>query len=385
MRFIHTADWHLGRLMYGVHLTDDQAHVLDQFVALVKDAHPDVVIVAGDIFDRAVPPTEAVSLLDDVLSQLALGLGVPTIVIAGNHDSAPRLQFGSRLLAEEKLYVFGVLSEPIPVLQLSDQWGPVQFVAIPYSEPSLLRETLSVESITNHQESFQLVLETVHAAMDRRHRRVFIGHAFVGDVIPSESERPLSVGGFDRVDVALFKDFHYAALGHLHRPQSAGLDHVNYSGSLLKYSFSESDHNKGVNVVEMDRLGGCKVEKVGLTPRRDVRRIQGLLKDLLKGPQCGENREDYVSAVVTDTEAILDAMGKLREVYPNVLHIERPFFDPHRGSRGIRLDHRKLGDLDMFRGFFREVTGLDLSDEQIKAYQDVVEDLKKSQREAIGS
>ena len=385
MRFIHTADWHLGRLMHGVHLTEDQAYVLDQFVLLVKDTAPDAVIIAGDIFDRAVPPTEAVILLDDVLSRLVLDLGVPVIIIAGNHDSAVRLQFGSKFLAEERLYVTGTLPNEISPITLTDKWGPVQFIAIPYLEPLILRENFSVDTIANHQQAFQFILGTINPAVNKRARTVIIAHAFVGEGIPSESERPLSVGGFDRVESSLFSSFNYAALGHLHRPQSAGYDHVNYAGSLLKYSFSEADHVKGVNVVEMNQAGVCKVEKISLTPRRDVRRIEGLLKNLLKGPESSESRDDYIWAVVTDTEAILDVMGKLREVYPNVLHIERPFFDPHGGSRGTRLDHRKLGDLDMFRGFFREVTGLDLSDEQIKAYQDVVEDLKKLQREAIGS
>ena len=381
MRFIHTADWHLGRLMHGVHLTEDQAHVLDQFVLLVKEAKADLVIVAGDIFDRAVPPTEAISLLDDVLSRLVLDLGVPVILIAGNHDSAPRLQFGSKLLAEERLYVFGALSSDVPIVTLEDQWGPVECAAIPYSEPSVLRECFSEASISNHQEAFQFLLGNLQFNAQARRRTVLVAHAFVGDGVPSESERPLSVGGFDRVDAGLFREAHYAALGHLHRPQSAGCDHVSYSGSLLKYSFSESDHVKGVNVVEMNQDGVCKIERVSLTPRRDVRRIEGLLKDLLKGPQAGESRDDYVCAVVTDKEPILDVMGKLREVYPNVLHIERPFFDAYRGSQGNRADYRKLNDIELFKTFFREVTGQELNAEHIEAYRSVIEDLRKSQSE----
>ncbi|MGB9616401.1 MAG: exonuclease SbcCD subunit D [Desulfomonilaceae bacterium] len=381
MRFIHTADWHLGRLMHGVHLTEDQAHVLDQFVHLVKEAKAELVIVAGDVFDRAVPPTEAVSLLDDVLSRLVLDIGVPVIIIAGNHDSAPRLQFGSKLLAEERLYVFGALSADVPTVQLEDQWGPVQCAAIPYSEPSTLRERFSEESISNHQEAFQFLLGNLQTNVQEGRRTVLVAHAFVGDGLPSESERPLSVGGFDRVDASLFRGANYAALGHLHRPQSAGYDHVSYSGSLLKYSFSESDHVKGVNVVEMNQEGVCNIEKVSLTPRRDVRRIEGLLKDLLEGPRSGENRDDYISAVVTDTEPILDVMGKLREVYPNVLHVERPFFDAYRSSQGDRADHRKLNDVDLFKAFFLEVTGQELKQEHIEAYQSVIEDLRKSQSE----
>jgi len=371
--------------MHGVHLTEDQAYVLDQFVLLVKDSQAELVIVAGDIFDRAVPPTDAVLLLDDVLSRLVLDLSIPVIIIAGNHDSAPRLQFGSKLLAEERLFVFGEFRDRVPVVRLTDKWGAVQFVAIPYSEPSVLRECFSSESISNHQEAFQFLLGKIPCTVNKQHRMVLIAHAFVGDGIPSESERPLSVGGFDRVGASLFRGAHYAALGHLHCPQSAGYDHVRYAGSLLKYSFSESDHVKGINVVEMNQDGACKIEKVCLTPRRDVRRIEGLLKDLLKGPQSGESREDYICAVVTDTDPILDVIGKLREVYPNVLHVQRPFFDVFRGNHGGRIDHRKLGDIDLFKTFFQQVMGQELNEEHIAEYQRVIESLRRTQREEKAS
>ncbi len=385
MRFIHTADWHLGRLMYGVHLTDDQAYVLDEFVRLVQDAQAELVIVAGDVFDRAVPPTEAVALLDDVLSRLVLALKVPVIIIAGNHDSAQRLQFGAKLLAEKRLFVFGTLSTEPYTVRLGDQWGPVQCAAIPYSEPSSVRDCFSEESISNHHGAFQFLLRSMDAALNSGLRTILIAHAFVGDGIASESERPISVGGFDRVEASLFSQAQYAALGHLHRPQSAGYSHVNYSGSLLKYSFSESDHVKGVNVVEMDQAGACKIEQVRLTPRRDVRRIEGLLKDLLKGPESGESKDDYIAAVVTDEEPILDAMGKLRAVYPNILHVERPFFEAFRGSPQERVDHRKLDDVQLFKSFFQQVTGQELNDAQAAAYHSVVETLKKSLREEAAS
>jgi exonuclease SbcD len=383
MRFIHTADWHLGRLFHGVHLTQDQAHILEQFLALLRDAKPDAVIVAGDVFDRAVPPPDAVALLDSVLSEIVLDLKIPAIIIAGNHDSSHRLQFGSRLLAEEQLFVFGVLPDEIPVVNLSDSWGPVQFAAIPYSEPSVVRETLGLESVGNHQAAFEHLLAGLSARLDPKCRRVVIAHAFVGDSVPSESERPLSVGGFDRVAAELFQDFHYTALGHLHRPQPAGQPHIAYSGSLLKYSFSESDHEKGVHLVEMDENGSCKLEKIHLTPRRDVRRVEGMLREILNGPQSGENVEDYLCVALLDTDPILDAMGKLREVYPNVLHIERPFFDLQNSSVSDRLDHRKLNDMDLFAAFFRQVTGVDLSSEQRVAYATTVDDLRKLDREGF--
>jgi DNA repair protein SbcD/Mre11 len=183
-------------------------------------------------------------------------------------------------------------------------------------------------------------------------RSVLVAHTFVVGGLECESERPLSVGGTGAVDCACFDGFEYVALGHLHRPQTAGKDSIQYSGSLLKYSFSEADHTKSVSLVEMDAKGHCKVEKISLTPRKDVRRIEGHLVDILKGRQSGENPQDYLMVTLLDTGAILDAIGKLREVYPNVLHIERPGLMAGGAMHGTRADHRTMNDTELFASFF---------------------------------
>jgi exonuclease SbcD len=200
--------------------------------------------------------------------------------------------------------------------------------------------------------------------------------------LESESERPLSVGGASTVNAACFDGFHYVALGHLHRPQTAGDDRIHYAGSLLKYSFSEVDHIKSVNLVEMDAAGDCQVERISLTPRRDVRRIEGYLADILKGPDAGEHRDDYIMVTLLDTGAILDAMGKLREVYPNVLHIERPFLMTGGQVRGPHTDHRQLNESDLFSQFFSQITGENLTEEQSAALASILDGLRRRQREA---
>jgi exonuclease SbcD len=189
------------------------------------------------------------------------------------------------------------------------------------------------------------------------------------------------VGGADAVDVACFEGFSYVALGHLHRPQSAGRECIQYAGSLLKYSFAEADHTKSVHVVEMDPLGNCTIERVRLTVRRDVRCIRGYLADILKGPKAGENPQDYLMVTLLDTGAILDAMGKLREVYPNVLHIDRPALtEPGQMPNG-RADHRRMNDAQLFAGFFSEVTGSELSAEEASVYTAVVDAMRQRERE----
>jgi exonuclease SbcD len=381
MRFIHTADWHLGRLMHGVHLTEDQAYVLDQFIDLIRDYTPDALLLSGDIYDRAVPPPDAVELLDDFLSRVVLGLGVPVLAIAGNHDSARRLEFGSRVLAGQGLHVFGTIDRGFSPVVLSDDAGPVHFYAVPFAEPSLVREKLAGQDIHDHNDAWHSIVDSISSFHPPGVRSVVLGHAFATGGTVSESERPLSIGGADRVDSSYFAGFNYAALGHLHRPQSAGSEHVRYAGSLLKYSFSEADHSKSIAVVEMGSKGDCTIETVSLTPRRDVRCVSGYLRDVLDGPESGENREDYLMVTLLDTGAILDAMGRLREVYPNALHVERPALDASSPACRPAMDHRKLNDADLFTAFFSQATGDEISPDQAAAYAAVVDAMRQQERE----
>lgn len=381
MRFIHTGDWHLGRLMHGEHLTEDQAHVLDQLKRFARESRPAALLISGDIYDRAVPPPDAVALLDDFLSDVVLDLNVAVIIIAGNHDSPSRLQFGSRVLAGQRLHVFGSIRRSASVT-LMDRHGPVTFHAVPYADPVSVRENLGSETIVDHDSAMAALTEEIREAHATKHRSVLLAHAFVSGCSTAESERPLTVGGVEMVDASRFQGFHYVALGHLHRPQTAGSDRIRYPGSLLKYSFSEADHAKCVNFVEMDEQGRCRVERVPFAPRRDVRKIEGFLDELLKRPDPDKNREDYLMVTLLDTGAILDAMGRLQEVYPNVLHVERACLAVPTRDRNHFGDHRKLNDVDLFAAFFSQVTGTSLSEAEAAAYEAVVEDLRRREREA---
>jgi exonuclease SbcD len=384
MRFLHTADWHLGRIFHQVHLTEDQAYVLEQVVDAAKEYRPDAVLVAGDVYDRAVPPPEAVELLDDVLSRLVLDVGVPVVLIAGNHDSPSRLAFGSRLLAGRGLHVIGDLA-PVPrPLVLFDDAGPAHVVALPYAEPSRVRDRLgeAAAEAHDHDAAMRILTGRIRESLPRDVRAVLVAHAFVAGGTASESERPLSVGGAEEVDPSAFEGFHYVALGHLHRPQTMNTDRIRYSGSLLKYSFSETDHAKSITLVELDGAGACRTERVALTPRRDVRRIEGLLDDLLRGPGPGENPEDYLLVTLLDKGPRLDPMGRLREVYPNALHIERSFGMPEAAGPGAHVDHRGMSDTDLFATFFHEVTGEALSAVERRAFESQVESLRSEDREA---
>jgi DNA repair protein SbcD/Mre11 len=383
MRFIHTADWHLGRLFHGVHLTDDQAYALDQLVGLAKEARVDAVLIAGDIYDRAIPPPEAVQLLDEVISRLVVNHHVPIVMIGGNHDSPDRLGFASKVLAGQRLHIFGPLSSEVNAVMLEDKAGPICVYAVPYAEPAVVRGQLASESVRDHNSAMQALLARIRQHQSVGRRTILVAHAFVIGGEECESERPLSVGGADAVDVTGFAGFDYVALGHLHRPQMVGHDHIQYAGSLLKYSFSEANHSKSVNLVDMGPDGQCTVERIRLSTRRDVRCLEGYLADLLQGPHAGENRDDYLMVSLLDTGAILDAPGKLRAVYPNVLNLERAILAGTRQIHTSRGDHRRMNDAELFAAFFHEVTGTALTGEQTSEYAAVVDAMRQHEREVV--
>lgn len=363
MRVLHTADWHLGRVYHGVSLLEDQAAILDQLPAVIRDARPDAVIVAGDLYDRSVPPGDAVRLLDETLTRLVCGCRIPVIVIAGNHDGADRLGFGARLLEAAGLTLRSTVSAACPPVVLRDRHGEVAFYPLPYAEPPLVRAALGDDSLADHHRCLAAQTARLGPTLVSGRRQVAIAHAFVQGGSVSESERPLSVGGTGAVGAEAFAGFHYVALGHLHRPQSLEGQRLNYSGSLLKYSFSEVDHRKSLSLVDLDGHGGITLERIALTPRRDLRMVGGTLAEILAAAAADPHRDDYILARLDDPGALLDAMGKLRAAYPNALAIERPLLAAGRGVAPGQGDHRQIATATLFADFYREMTGGGLSAE----------------------
>ena len=424
MRFLHSADWHLGRVYHGVSLLEDQAHVLQQFVRIAADTRPDAILLAGDIYDRSVPPAEAVRLLDLVLSELILELKIPVVMIAGNHDGPDRLAFGSGLLQRAGLVVRGPVEMDAAPLVLRDAHGEVEIHALPYAEPALVRSASGDDTIADHHAALAAQTAAVRAAQVPGRRTVVVAHAFVQGGAESESERPLSVGGTGAVGVEVFDGFDYVALGHLHRPQAIGTKRggesaagagrgdavevcrsadavdvanatnatnaanaaapwrsarIQYSGSLLKYSFAEADHGKSVNLVELDAEGNCTVERIPLVPRRDLRILEGELAALVAAAATDPARDDYVLARLTDHGALLDAMGKLRSAYPNALAIERPTLTGDGPGRAT-ADHRRTRIQDLFASFHEETTGVALEPAAQAALDRVVDRLEQEAR-----
>ncbi len=338
MRFLHSSDWHLGKTLCHASLLDDQAHALDQVGAMVRETRAEALVIAGDIYDRAVPPKEAVGLLDLALERIVRGLGVPVLLIAGNHDSPERLGFASGFLGTQGLHVAGPLdAEAGPV-----RVGNAAFHLLPYADPASARHALGREDLRTHQEALAAQLALAQA----RHPQ---GHRFVAP--------------------ALFSACDYAALGHLHRPQEAGRPQVRYAGSLLKYSASEAGHVKALTLVELPDQGPARTEPLPLTPRRDLRRLRGRFEDLLATPHGPV--DDYLFLELLDEGPVLDAMARLRQVYPNLLGVQ-PAAQGHPTSPDVVDVSRP--DLDpeaLFRAFFQETQGRAMTDEETAIFRDV--------------
>ncbi|RLA51118.1 MAG: exonuclease sbcCD subunit D [Gammaproteobacteria bacterium] len=374
MRLLHTSDWHIGRQLHGVSLLEDQAHVLDQILNTVAEQAVDVVLISGDLYDRSVPPTEAVSLLNANLNRLCRELAVQVIVIAGNHDSAERLDFAADLLGDAGLHIIGPLTADIQPISLTVDDVTVDFFGLPYADPTRVRHVFGTE-LGSHEEAMALLLESVKSKQQPGRHNVVLSHCFIDGGEESDSERPLSIGGAERINADLFAPFTYSALGHLHRPQFKGQQHVRYSGSILKYSFSEVDHQKSVTLVDISAAGEVTTEYIELQPLRNMRILEGALEDILAAGASDPHSDDYVLARLTDTHAILDIIGKLRDVYPNTLHLERPGLQPQGGLPDAGREMMKQGELELFENFYAEVNGEPVTDAQRDIVSDILKDL----------
>ncbi|MBQ7955672.1 MAG: exonuclease SbcCD subunit D [Lachnospiraceae bacterium] len=357
MKFLHTSDLHIGKSVNGFSMLEDQRYILEQIKTITVTEKIDAVVIAGDIYDRAIPSTEAVELLDSFLTGLLLEQ-IPVIMISGNHDSGERVAFADRILEKQGLYIAGGDEGEVKRVVLEDDYGPVDFVCLPFVKPAVVQAKNSAEAV-------ERILSGVPMTMDLRTRNVLVTHFFVtgeGGEAPelSDSETKVNVGGLDNVPVSLFDMFDYVALGHIHKPQRIGKSEVYYAGSPLKYSFSEVKGSKYVNIVTLKEKGQVQVEKKELVPLREMRVIKGSLAQLLAMGQEEEAnaREDYVQAVLTDEVELLDPIGALRSVYPNVMQIVLEKNLKEQGDVSeIRVQLGQKSTEELFADFYEMLKG----------------------------
>ncbi|ELI5409025.1 exonuclease SbcCD subunit D [Vibrio parahaemolyticus] len=376
MKFIHTSDWHLGRQFHNVSLLEDQQAVLEQLIQYIKNNPVDAVIVAGDVYDRSVPPTIAIELLNRVVKRICGELNTPMILISGNHDGAERLGFGSEQMKRSGLHIISNFEDMLtPVVIETKAAGHVAFYGMPYNDPEQVRYVYK-EPVSTHDEAHKLIAEKITEQFQSEHRNILISHCFVDGAIESESERPLSIGGCDRVSHEHFLNFDYVALGHLHQPQKKGEEYIRYSGSLMKYSFGEQNQKKGFTLVEIGKDGFIGAEHIELTAPHEMRIVEGELEQILEWGKTDPKNEDYLLVRLMDKHAILNPMEKLRTVYPNVLHLEKPGM-----LIGVEQEmaQAKLArsEIDMFKDFFAEAQDSELSNEQEQAISNIIKQLSQ--------
>ncbi|WP_327223236.1 exonuclease SbcCD subunit D [Streptomyces platensis] len=368
MRFLHTSDWHLGRSFHRVNLLSAQRAFLDHLVETVRAREIDAVLVAGDVYDRAVPPLAAVELFDDALHRLA-GLGVPTVMISGNHDSARRLGVGSGLMERAGMHLRTDPADCGSPVVLADAHGPVALYGLPYLEPAMVRDTLGARR-ADHAEVLGAAMERVRADLAGRPagtRSVVLAHAFVTGGAVSDSERDITVGGVASVPVGVFDGVDYVALGHLHGCQTL-TERVRYSGSPLAYSFSEAEHRKSSWIVDLDADGAVHAERVDCPVPRPLARVRGRLEQLLEDPGPARHEDSWVEATLTDTARPHEPMARLVKRFPHLVSL---VFDPDDGpTRSLASYAQRLrgrSDQEIAEDFVEHVRSGRAADEQERA------------------
>lgn len=363
MKLIHLSDLHLGKRVNEFSMLEDQQYILEEILRIIDSEKPDGVLIAGDVYDKTVPSAEAVTLLDEFLVQLSKR-DTQTFLISGNHDSAERLAFGGRLMEQSGVHIARVYNGVLAPLTLRDEYGPVDLYLLPFLRPVQVRRFFPESEIATYTEAMAAVLGA--ADIDKTHRNVLVTHQFVTGAQTCDSEE-LSVGGTDNVDVSVFDDFDYVALGHIHGPQKIGRETVRYCGTPLKYSFSEVGHKKSVTVVELAEKGSVAIRTVPLVPKRDMSELRGAYNELMlrENYEGKPFRNDYLRITLTDEEDIPNAVNNLRTVYPYIMRLD---YDNRRTRTESHVDGAEQVErkrpLTLFEEFYESQNGQPMSEEQ---------------------
>lgn len=374
MKFIHLSDLHIGKRINEYSMLEDQAHILSSIIDIIDDVKPDAVIIAGDVYDKAIPSAEAVQLFDDFLVKLS-ERSLHVFVISGNHDSPERISFGARLMEKSGIHLSPVYDGNIKSVTLKDTYGSVHIHMLPFIKPAHVRRFFDSEDIVSYTDAVRVALSK--QAFNKNERNILITHQFVTGAQRTESEE-ISVGGSDNVDSGVFEGFDYVALGHIHRAQSCGADNIRYSGTPLKYSFSEAKDNKSVTVAELFEKGTVKISQIPLVPLRDMHEIKGtynsvMMRDFYKDTTY---TEDYMHITLTDEDDIPDAIGRLRTVYHNLMKLD---YDNLRTRGENIIDNIKYEEsktpLEHFSEFYELQNNQPMSQMQHEFIKNMIEKL----------
>lgn len=373
MKLIHLSDLHIGKRVNEVSMLDEQEYILTEIINIIDSEQPHAVLISGDVYDKSVPSAEAVTLFDSFLCRLAKRR-LQVMIISGNHDSPERLSFGGRLMEGAGIHLSPVYNGTVSPVILSDEHGKVYFWLLPFIKPAHVKRYYPDESIETYTDACRVAIAQMN--IDPEKRNVLLTHQFVTGAATCESEE-LSVGGSDNVDASVFEAFDYTALGHIHGPQNILSEKIRYCGTPLKYSFSEASHKKSVTVVELGAKGELAVRTVPLTPKHDMREIKGTY-DELTAKSYYENTalNDYLHITLTDEEDILEAMGRLRVIYPNLIKLT---YDNTRTRRNTVIDSAEdvqcKSPLELFGELYELQNNQPMSDVQRAYAQELIESI----------
>lgn len=376
MRLLHTADWHIGKIVNEFSMLEDQEYFLDQMIKKLKTIELDALIMAGDLYDRSMPSKEAVALANKVLTRLIQEVNVPVLVIAGNHDSSERVEYGADLLATNRLYIEGTVKEVTRKVTIKG----VNFYLLPFADYAYTRELLQVETIKSLEDATRVQIETIKKEMDPEEINVLIAHGYVINLSndtseTTDSERPLSIGTAEYVSVELFEDFDYVALGHLHKAQKVKYDRVRYSGSLLKYSKSEARHKKQLSLVTLEK-DHVEIEPIYIKPKRDMRIVKGLFDEIME-----QQSEDYLFFELLDGNFVIDAMNQLKRRYPNAMGLEYVAKKEREENSSIKHQEQleKLSIQDIFADFYTHYKEKNLTDERKDIIDNILHQMERGE------
>lgn len=379
MKLIHLSDLHLGKRVNEFSMIEDQKYILNEILKIIDEESPDGILLAGDLYDRPVPSAEAVQLFDRFLTKLA-ERKIPVYAISGNHDSAERIAFGAQIMSGSGICMSPVYDGKTAKYCLTDSYGEVWIHLLPFVRPATVRHGLEgeegVEEIRTYQEAVQAAVE--HMEIEKDKRNVLVAHQFAVGAMRCDSEE-ITVGGIDQIEVSVFSDFDYVALGHIHSPQNVGSEHIRYCGTPLKYSFSEAGQQKSVTVVELREKGNLAVREIPLKPLRDMRKLKGTYMELTSLSDYQDtNTEDYVQITLTDEEDIVDGMQKLRTIYPNLMHLE---YDNRRTRENQEITgtapEKQKSELEYFEEFFELQNNQPMNEEQRKFSEELIRKLQE--------
>ncbi len=388
MKFLHIADLHIGKIVNDFSMLEDQKFILDQISGIAGANQVDAVVIAGDVYDRVIPPGEAVTLLDHFLNTLT-DLDIQVIMISGNHDSPERLSFGENLFSRQGVHIAGIQKEELTKVVIKETTCVTEFLLLPFVKPSQLGVRTSDEAVECLIEKYWQEENREEKKNPVRKNRVLVTHFFVtcGGKEPelSDSETTIHVGGLDNVDASRFQGFDYVALGHIHKPQQTGALPVWYAGSPLAYSFGEAGQTKKALLVSLGEEGLSEVKELSLRPLREMRKLKGTLNELMESAGEGSvsgnpGREDYIQAILTDQGELIDPIGTLRSVYPNVMQIvreeEKTAGKDMPGTGKSRRHRGKKDALPLFEAFYQEVREAELSEEGKEIVTDLIKELE---------